>query len=266
MPFATHDGVTLHFASRPPAPRAPTLVFANSLGTDYRIWDAVAAALPADYGLVRYDKRGHGLSDLAPGNRLEHHVGDVVALLDHLSLSRVVMVGLSVGGLIAQALVKMHPERVSALVLSCTAAKVGTDEAWNSRIEAVRGPGLVSISDAVMERWFSPEFRTKKPDVLAGMVNMLVRQPAEGYAAICEMLRDADLRADLPNIAVPTFCIAGSADGSTPPDIVKEMAGAIPGAEFTVIDGVGHIPCMEAPEVFSGELARFLTRREISRG
>lgn len=266
MPFAMHDGVTLHFAHRPAAPRAPTLVFANSLGTDYRIWDAVAAALPADLGLVRFDKRGHGLSDLAPADRLEHHVADVLALMDRLGLERIVMVGLSVGGMIAQALGTSHPERVSGLVLACTASKVGTDEIWNERIAAVRGPGIASMADAVMERWFSPAWREKQREALAGMRNMLVRQPAEGYAAICEMLRDADLRAEAPRIAVPTLCIAGSVDGSTPPDVVKGMADTIPGAEFVVIDGVGHIPCVEAPEVFAGEVARFLSRRELMRG
>jgi 3-oxoadipate enol-lactonase len=263
MPFARLADVTLHHAVRPAAPRAPTLLFANSLGTDFRIWDAVVAALPADLGIVRYDKRGHGLSDLAPGNRLEHHVGDVVALADHLGLGRIVMVGLSVGGVIAQGLARQHPERVAGLVLACTAAKVGTDASWNERIAAVRGPGLAAIADTVMERWFSPAFRATETATLGGMVNMLVRQPADGYAAICEMLRDTDLRDAASGIAVPTLCVAGSADGSTPPDLVRGLAETIPGAEFVVIDGAGHIPCVEAPEVFAGHVARFLARRDL---
>jgi 3-oxoadipate enol-lactonase len=263
MPFAMNDGVALHYATRPAAPRAPTLLFVNSLGTDYRIWDAVAAALPADLGLVRYDKRGHGLSDLGPGNQLDQHLSDALALMDRLGLERVVVVGLSVGGMIAQGLAVRHAGRVAGLVLACTGAKVGTDEIWNGRIAAVRGPGIASMADGVMERWFSPRFRTEERETLAGMTNMLVRQPAEGYAAVCEMLRDTDLRADAGRIAAPTLCIAGSADGSTPPDLVRGLADSIPGAEFALIDGVGHIPCVEAPEEFAGHVSRFLVRREL---
>ncbi|MBJ3775429.1 3-oxoadipate enol-lactonase [Acuticoccus mangrovi] len=265
MPFATLAGVTLHYEERPAAPGAPTIVFANSLGTDFRIWGGVVARLPESYGIVRYDMRGHGLTDLAPAETLEANVADLAGLVEYLGLAKVVVCGLSVGGMVAQGFAKAHPDRLAGLVLCCTAAKVGTAADWNARIETVRGKGLAAMSDAIMERWFSPAFREAEPAILDGMVNMLVRQPAEGYAAICAMLRDTDLTADAPAIAVPTLGIAGTADGSTPPALVGGTIDLIAGAELHVIDGAGHIPCVERPDAVADALVDFMTRKGLSR-
>ncbi|WP_108659844.1 3-oxoadipate enol-lactonase [Acuticoccus kandeliae] len=258
MPFVTLDGVVVHYEARPAAAGAPTILFSNSLGTDFRIWDPIVARLPDSFGLVRYDKRGHGLTDLAKADTLDAHVGDAVGLLDHLGLGKVVVCGLSVGGLIAQGFAAAHPDRLAALILCCTGAKVGAPADWNARIKAVEEGGIVSLAGPIMERWFSPAFHRAEPAILAGMTNMLVRQPDDGYAAVCRMLRDTDLREAAGRVSVPTLAIAGSEDKATPPDLVRGTADLIPGARFRLIEGAGHIPCVEAPDALAGHLLEFL--------
>src|SRR5271155_1703037 len=150
MRFAQIRDATLHVDVRPFADR-PTVVFVNSLGSDLRIWDGVVAALAAAHiGAVRYDLRGHGLSDLgAPPNRMEAHIDDLAALMDHLKIERATICGISVGGMIALGLSHKHPEKVGALILCCTGHLIGTAEAWNARIAAVEEGGVASIAETV---------------------------------------------------------------------------------------------------------------------
>ncbi|HUG62005.1 MAG TPA: 3-oxoadipate enol-lactonase, partial [Methylomirabilota bacterium] len=226
----------------------PTVVFLNSLGTDLRVWDQVVERLGADLRLVRIDKRGHGLSTLEPASRtVSDHAADVAAVLDALSIQAPLVVGLSIGGLIAQTLAVARPDLASGLLLLDTAHRVGTTESWNARIAAVRGGGLDAIADQVMERWFSARFRETQAEVVAAWRTLLVRMPADGYIAACEALRDADLTELSPKVAVPTRFAVGSADLSTPPDLVRSAAALVPGARFDVIEGAGHLPPIERP-------------------
>lgn len=234
----------------------PAVVFANSLGTDLRLWDAIVPLLPAGLRLIRYDKRGHGLSDMGGAASLDDLADDAIALIEATSSAPVIFVGLSIGGLIAQNVAARRPDLIRALVLSNTAAKLGTAESWQARIETVRAQGLPSMADAVMERWFAPAFRATP--AVAPWRNMLSRTPAEGYIAACEALASADQTEATAGLTVPTLVIAGDADGASPADIVQATAALIPGAAFHVIKGAGHLPCVEAPEAYAALLSPFL--------
>jgi len=259
MRFSRINGIVLHYDDTGPRPDAPTLVFSNSLGTDYRSWDSLVALLRDRVRIVRYDKRGHGLSQATPAPyRIDDHVSDLAGLLDHLALDRIVLCGLSVGGLIAQGLAARQPEWLQALILCDTAAKIGTEEMWAARIAAIEQGGIEAIADAIMERWLSAEFRGGRPEETAGWRNMLVRTPAAGYLGTCAAIRDADLSAEAARIAMPTLCIVGSEDGATPPDLVRGTADMISGAAFKVIDGAGHLPCIEQPAAMAGLITSFL--------
>lgn len=264
MPFARLDGITIHFAHRPAREGAPTILFSNSLGTDFRIWQMLAAGLPEAYGIIFYDKRGHGLTDVAHGDRLDLHVADVAGLIDLLRVDRIVFCGLSVGGVIGQAFAATHPHALAGLVLCCTAARVGTAEAWDERVATVKEKGIEALAGPVMERWFSAAFREAEPAVVAGMTNMLTRQPAEGYAAVCRMLRDTDLTNGASGIAVPTLGVACTEDGSTPPDVVRGTIERIPGASYALIEGAGHIPCVERPRELTEILLGFLKEKGLT--
>lgn len=258
MQFATINGVTLHYQLIGAPEGKPVLVFSNSLGTDFRIWRDVIVRLVGDFAIVTYDKRGHGLSDIGESPyRIDDHVADLAGLLDHLSVRDAIICGLSVGGLIAQGLYAVRPDLVRALILCDTAHKIGTAELWNARIEAIEQGGLESIADQVMERWFTAAFRDEEAEALAGYRNMMCRTTASGYAGTAAAIRDADFTHQASVIDVPTMCLVGDQDLSTPPELVGELAKLIPDARYQVIPKAGHLPCIEQPEVFTDALRAF---------
>lgn len=258
MAFSLLNQRVIHWTEMGPAD-APAILFVNSLGTDFRIWEGVVAHLGDRWRVVLHDKRGHGLSDApAAPYSIDDHTDDLVALADHLGLDRFALIGLSIGGLIGQSLAIRAPERLAALVLADTAARIGTAESWAARIEAVEQGGLEPIADAVMQRWFTPDFRKNRPVELAGWRNLLLRTPSEGYVGSCAAVRDADLTDRLSAIAAPTLVVAGDLDLSTPPDLVRATADRISGARFETIASCGHIPPIEQPAAFAALIVRHL--------
>jgi 3-oxoadipate enol-lactonase len=255
MQALTRSWGTLHVQVDGPD-RAPSVVFANSLGTDLRLWDRVLPILPQGLRYIRYDKRGHGLSGLGGGSTLQDHADDAVAVIEQIARGPVVFVGLSIGGLIGQAVAYQRPDLVRALVLSNTAAKLGTAESWQARSDAVTDGGLESIAGAVMERWFAPAFRAT-PE-LALWRAMLTRTPVQGYLAACSALAGADQWAATAKLRLPALVIAGSADGASPPDVVRATAELIAGAEYHEIAGAGHLPCVEATAAWAAIVTPFL--------
>ncbi|WP_111431074.1 3-oxoadipate enol-lactonase [Rhodobacteraceae bacterium DSL-40] len=254
MRVARINGVGLHYADEGPQD-GRAVVFANSLGTDLRLWDALLPHLPEGLRLVRYDKRGHGLSEAGPIS-IETLADDAAGLIRHLGLRDVVFVGLSVGGQIGLSLAARHGDLLRGLVVSNSAARIGSAEMWLDRIAALRAGGLESIGAATMERWFSPGFRAQGG---AGLwQRMLERQPLAGYIACCEAIAATDLSAAAAQLALPVRLIAGSADGSTPPEVVRATAALIPGAGYDEIPGAGHLPCVEVPEAHARLLTDFL--------
>lgn len=244
----------MHYRVDGPATGAP-VVFANSLGTDLRLWDAVLPLLPA-IRAIRFDKRGHGLSDLSGPHSIADLAEDVIALIQELAAGPVVLVGLSVGGMIGQQLAATRPDLVRALVLSNTAARMGTTDNWKARIDTVRADGITGIADAVMERWFAAAFRATP--ALSPWRNMLIRTDREGYIATCGALADADLTAATTALQLPVQMIAGGEDGASPPDLVHATAALIAGAKCQTIPGAGHLPCVETPEDWAAIVAPFL--------
>lgn len=250
-----HKGVGLHWREDGDPDGAPLLLL-NSLGTDLRLWDGILPQLSA-YRVIRMDTRGHGLSD-APDTdyTLAMLVEDAAALIDHLRLQRLSVIGVSLGGMMAQALAARMPDLIARLVLSNTALRSGTDDLWSARMAAVRSAGLESIADAVLDRWFASAFRDG-PEIGIWR-NMLTRTPAQGYIGCCAALAKADLSAISTQIACPTLVIAGSEDGASPPDIVRTLAEAIRGATYREIGGVGHLPMAEAPDQLARLISDFL--------
>ncbi len=250
MQFARLNDVNLHYQVISAPEDKPTLVFANSLGTDFRIWRDVIIHFVGQASIVMYDKRGHGLSETGEmPYALDDHVDDLAALLDHLGVSSAVICGLSVGGLIAQGLYHARPDLVSGLILCGTAAKIGDAELWNNRISEVEQHGLSPLLDGILEKWFTPNFHANRPADLAGYRAMLARCDLDGYLGTCAALRDADLRRAALDIKAPCIAIVGDQDGSTPPDLVMSTAKLIPDCRYEVIKGAAHIPCVEQPDM-----------------
>lgn len=258
MNFISINGNTFHYV-REGLTDGPPLVCVNSLGTDLRMWDGLVPYFAGRYQIIRYDKRGHGLSDAPPGPyALGDHTADLAQLLEHLNLDEAVLVGDSVGGMIVLDFALRYPERVRALIACDTAAKIGTADYWNERITAVRTLGIAPLAEAILSRWFSPAFARQEPAAYRGYYNMLTRTPQEGYAATCEAIRDADLRPQVGQIALPVLVLCGAEDGATPPALVRVLAEELPNGRFALIDHAGHLPSIEQPATMAAVIDEFL--------
>ena len=252
------DGVALHVRiDGPDNAAAPTIVFANSLGTTLHLWDGLVSLLPSGLRVIRYDKRGHGSSDVPDGPySMGALVSDAEVICDTLEVVDSLFVGLSVGGMIAQGLAVKRPDLIRAMVLSNTAAKIGNKPMWQDRIDTVLKGGMGKIADATMQRWFSRDFLVS-PE-LANWRKMLTSTPSVGYAGVCAAIAGTDFYTPTSGLRIPTLGIAGSEDGATPPDLVRETVDLIPGSQFQLMRRAGHLPCAEAPDAYAKILIDFI--------
>ena len=258
MPFCEINDLVLHYRLEGAA-TGSHLVLSGSLGTDCRIWDGLVDELRGRFRILRYDQRGQGLSDAPLGPySIDDHAGDLIGLLDRLGWERVVICGLSIGGMIALAAHARRPELFSALILSDTADVIGPRSIWDDRIEAVRKGGIRPLAKSVLERWFGASFLREQPHIVRGWANLLAGASVDGYLGSCAALRDADLGGELSEITAPTLCICGEEDLATPPALVRSLADRIPGARYEEMAGAGHLPPVERPAEFADLVTKFL--------
>jgi 3-oxoadipate enol-lactonase len=236
----------------------PVLVFSHPLGTDLTMWDGQAADFAKNFRVLRYDKRGHGGSSSPAGPYTIEQMGrDAVALLDYLKLDKVNYCGLSIGGQTGIWLGANAPERLNKLVLSNTAAKIGNDDGWNARIDAVNKGGVKSVSKVVIDRWFTPEFQAKAPAEIEKIRAAFERSNDAGYIACCEAVKAFDFRENVGGVRVPTLVIAGTHDPATTPVDTKFVAERIAGSRFVELNA-SHLSNIEAREEYSAAVAGFL--------
>jgi len=257
MPFAQLADVRLHFQIDGD-PGLPVLMLCNSLGTTLDMWAPQMPAFLPRFRVLRYDTRGHGQSEVTPGEYSIAQLGaDAVALLDHLGIERVSFCGLSMGGMTGMWLGANRPERVDRLVLANTGAKVGDPAIWAARFEAVRAGGMAAITPSVLDRWFTARYQALAPTEVDKVRAMLLATSPEGYIANGAAVRDMDQRASLAKIAVPTLVVAGTHDGSTPPELGRAVAAAIAGARYVELDAA-HLSNWEQAEAFNSAVLSFL--------
>ena len=251
-----NNGITLHVRDEGPR-NGRVIMFSNSLGTDMRVWDLLTPLLPTDLRVIRYDKRGHGLSDCpdAPYH-MDELVSDALCVIDALDISDITFVGLSVGGLIGQGVAASRPDLLKGLVLMDTAAKIGTIEMWADRIAAVEKGGLASYADSILDRWFGDPLRHDRV-MLSAWQNMLVRTPIAGYLGTCAAIAACDFTESTSKLTVPVLALVGENDGATNPELVQATA-QLCDAEFHVIANAGHLPCVEQAEQTAVHINQFL--------
>lgn len=236
----------------------PVLVLSHSLGCDHGMWEPQMPDLLQYFQVLRYDTRGHGASEVPPGDYTLEQLGrDVLGLVDALNLPSFSWCGLSMGGAIGQWLAINTAERLQNLVLANTAPRFGTRELWDARISAVRQGGIKAILDAVMQRFFAPEMLEQNdPQVHSIRLVMLGTDP-NGYVGCCVGLRDMDYTALLDKIKVPTLVIGGDRDPSTPwaetgAVLAREIAGA-----KSVILPTAHLSNLARPHSFGTAVMEF---------
>ena len=257
MPFIDIKDLRVHYQLDGPA-GAATLVLSNSLGTNLSLWDPQLPAFTKDFRMLRYDSRGHGQTSATPGEySVELLARDVIQLLDALKLDRVHFCGLSIGGMTGMWLGVNVPERLNKLVLCNTAPKIGNADGWNARIKTVREGATKAVSEPVIERWFTPDFRAKNPDVVAKTKVMIESTSTDGYTGSCAAVRDFDFWDKVGNIKPPTMVIAGAHDAAVPPADGQKLARSIPGARYAELSAA-HISNIEDAAHFTTEVSAFL--------
>jgi 3-oxoadipate enol-lactonase len=257
VPFAELTDVRLHYRFDG-ADDAPVVMLSNSLGTNLSMWDAQLPALTRRFRVLRYDSRGHGQSAVTPGPyTIEQLARDAIGLLDALDLAQVPFCGLSMGGMVGQWLGANAARRLSRLVLCNTAARIGTPDIWNARIDAVNKGGMAAIVDGVLAHWYTAPFMASAPNAISATRNMLLTTPAAGYVASCAAVRDMDQRGSVSRIAVPTLVVSGTYDAVTPPAEGRFLAEHIGGANHIQL-AAAHLSNIEAAVAFTSALAGFL--------
>lgn len=236
----------------------PPLVLIHALGLSQAIWQPLIDRLPR-HRILSFDLRGHGASDCPPAPyRMGGLIQDTERLIDHFGLKETVVIGLSIGGMIAQGLAVKRLDLVRGLVLSNTAARIGIESQWQDRIALVQREGLAAIHDATMERWLGRSWR--ESPALPELSALFLATKPEGWAGCASAISGTDFYETTATLRLPVLAIAGSHDGSTPADLVRETADLIPGHQFRILQGAGHIPVAEKPDAYAAAISDFLTR------
>jgi len=259
----TVNGITINYRIDGPA-AAPWITMSNSLATTYRMWDAQIEACTSHYRVLRYDKRGHGETDVPDGPySFELLADDVLALLEALNITRTHFVGLSMGGMTGMTLAFKQPSVLRALVLCDTASAdpLGDPALWQERIDVISASGSMEpLVERTIERFLAPATVQSRPETVAAVRDMVRRTPVQGYIACCQALARLRLTERLPNIHIPTLVVVGEQDVATPVALARGIHQRIPGAELVILKDAGHLSNIDQPEAFNKAILEFLAR------
>jgi 3-oxoadipate enol-lactonase len=239
------------------------LVFLHALAMDASMWQGVADRLDTEATAYGLDCRGHGASGKPAGPYdTARFADDLAQVLDSLGAARAHVVGCSMGGTVALAFAGRYPQRVASLSVADTTAWYGDDApaAWEGRAQRALREGLASLIPFQAERWFSPGFAASSPEVLAGAVEVFLRNDVNAYAESCRMLGRADERERISRYTGPAIVVVGESDYATPLAMSQDIMGRLPGAELAVLDGLRHYTPMEAPDRVARRITSVLAR------
>ncbi|MCI3204443.1 MULTISPECIES: 3-oxoadipate enol-lactonase [Pandoraea] len=237
---------------------APALVLSNSLGTTLEMWAPQVPAFAREFRVIRYDTRGHGGSSVTPGPYVIDQLGrDVVALLDALDIERASLAGVSMGGMTGMWLGIHAPQRLDRLAIVCSSAHIGAEDVWNGRIRAVQADGMNAVTDAVVSRWFTPEYAQRESATVERMKAMFRSLAPAGYAAACAAVRDMNQLDEIAAITAPTLIVTGAGDLATPPAMSTAMVERIRGAQQVIVPGA-HLSNIECAPAVTDALLSFL--------
>lgn len=245
---------------------ASTVVFLHAVGYDLTYWGGQIAALNGDYNLVAFDLPGHGRSTGDAADWSFDRVASVVAkLIEEVSDGPVHLVGLSFGGMIAQATVLARPDLIRSLTLMGTASQFSEEAraGMKARAEATRQSGMAAVLPSSLDRWFTPETRARRPDLIDRVTKTILGDDPAVHAAIWDMISEFDVHDRLGEVRCPTLVLVGERDPSTPPSAASVLAEGIPGARMVVLPNASHMIQLEAPEAVNAELKGFLDQQPI---
>ncbi len=248
----------------------PVVCMTHSLASDGGMWaEQVPVLLNAGYRVLRLDMRGHGGSDPVPGPyTMSELAGDVIAALDHLGFNRVHYIGLSIGGMIGQALAIEHQSRLISAML-CDTMPVYPEASlatWEDRKKPVRQANSVEPhADSSVARWLTDAYKAKNPARYKQLRDTIAATSAQGYLGCVEAISKIDFIADLPSVKIPVMTVCGSDDAGTPPAANKRIAALVANGRYGEIAHALHFPNVEHPGVFNGIMLGWLDeQRKLS--
>lgn len=240
---------------------APVVILSHSLATNLKAWDRTVPALSKDFRVLRYSMRGHGKTS-APERpySLSGLASDIAAIMDHFNIAKAHLVGLSIGGMIAQTFAIEHAERLNKLVVSSSLCELpdGGEALWAERIRDAEKAGVEALVEPTIDRWFVDETKSSDPELLDFTRSLIREMDLEGYLGCCHGISKLALKERLPQVKAETLVIVGEGDMGTPVAASEVIAGGIPGAKFTVIEQASHQVALEQPDAFNSAILSFL--------
>jgi 3-oxoadipate enol-lactonase len=236
------------------------VVLVHGVGADLEMWEAVAARLAPTHRVIRYDMIGHGASAKPPGPyQLGAFVRQLEGLADGLGLERFALAGFSMGGLVAQGFALAQGARVDRLVLLNTVFDRSPAEraAITARVGEIATGGYAASIAPALERWFTPEFRARRPEVVAAVRRRMETNDAAAYAAAYQVFAtaDAELAPAIGRIAAPTTVVTGTDDQRSTPAMARAMADRLPRARLRILAGQRHMTPLEVPDAIAAIIA-----------
>ncbi len=254
----TSNGITTAYRLDGPED-APVVMFSNSLMCTYSMWDSQVSDISSNYRMLRYDTRGHGGTEVAPGPySVEQFVDDAHGVMQGLGIERVHFVGLSLGGLIGQRLATKYSESLSSMVLCDTGTLMPTQDAWEERIRIAGSEGMNGIAEPMLTRWITEGFLEREPDEVDKVRDMILNTSVDGFISCCKAIKAADLTDQVGDISISTTVVYGAQDPLAGPS--QAVHEGIEGSNCVVIDNAGHLPNVEQAETFNRTVLEHLDR------
>jgi 3-oxoadipate enol-lactonase len=239
----------------------PVVLLSNSLMSNMSMWDQTTPALIDEYRVLRYDTRGHGQTSVTSGPySIGQLADDAVGLLDALEIDRAHILGLSMGGMIAQQIGARYPERVLSLLLCDTASEMPPRSMWEERLATARTQGMPGLVDAVVRRWFTPAFIEQAPEQVLKIRKMILETSTEGYINCACAIRDMAQTTMLLKIRVPTLILVGRHDPACTVEQSSVLHRMIDTSKMVIIENAAHLSNVEQPETFNRQVRDFLDR------
>jgi 3-oxoadipate enol-lactonase len=240
------------------------VTFVTGIANDISLWDGQVPALARGFKVLRYDLRGHGGSESTPGDyTIDILVRDLRTLLDELKVEKTSLVGLGLGGALAQAFAIQHPQRVERLMPCCCRAQMVPEFAalWHKLRDTVRQNGLESIVEPTVQRWFSEDFKAAHPEVLDKVRRMIRGTTQQGYLGVTGAFLGLALAPRLGEIKAPTLYVSGADDHlGGPPPLMQGLSEKVKGARHVSVPKAAHIANIQHPEGFNQVLKEFLAQ------
>jgi 3-oxoadipate enol-lactonase len=245
----------------------PCIVLCHALGTALDVWSDLVEPLSESFTVVNFDLRGHGRSAPATDEdySFEAMAADVRRLLQQIGVQSTAVVGISVGGEVAQVFAAQYPELTRSLVLCSTACVTGEERAalWQRRIEEIEATGITSIASASVSRWFTQAFRTQHTATVEMFRTRVAEMDPRVYISMARTIQQMDLRPRIRGLSCPTLVICGDEDANTGPEAAWTLVENIPKAELSVVQGAAHFPNLEAPERFNPLVLEWLASQGL---